>query len=602
MSGFTISENKRIFILFALTILLSMLINVFHPYLWGPDEPRVAEIARETYISGNYITPHFHGLPFIEKPPLYFDMAAFSYIFAGGPCPGAARLVSALFGCIMLGVAFLVGCNFGGLRSGALATAILIGMPQFYRTAHWIVTDIGVGAFCALALVLFMYYAFQPEDKKAKWPLYLFYLVSAGAFLTKGLVAISHIGIIIGAFILLWRKWDLLGRALYPPAMLMFLIPVGIWVYLFYKEGGGAFLHEHFINNTIGRFLHISLKTPEGHFAYTDIGNDSPWYFYLARLPNMFGGAIALLPFIIWDSLLKLDALPGKWILYPDKLEVKKTGRQSTVIKFFLFLLNGNSPSKPYDAAQKDRILFLFLWAFLPLFLFSFSAIKEVTYILPSYVAIAIMCGKWLNERIKTTEELKKTIPYFISIVIPAAFAAALLAPFFPPAYIIAVSVWMGGFILLAAASLLKMRFERAAFVICGIILCGIILGNTPEVMRKTRLNRKCHIDLAKYVFPKVGDKRLYVCGGCETLRGSMLFYGNSRVIVSNGAGILKKALPSSEGDFFIIINRHLKQMRAEDKELAAMLKHCREEELQFNLSDDYTLICSPAKTVKCTK
>ncbi len=47
------SENKKILILFILTIIFSMLINVFHPYLWGPDEPRVAEIARETFVGGN---------------------------------------------------------------------------------------------------------------------------------------------------------------------------------------------------------------------------------------------------------------------------------------------------------------------------------------------------------------------------------------------------------------------------------------------------------------------------------------------------------------------------------------------------------------------
>lgn len=573
-----------------------MLVNVFHPYLWGPDEPRVAEIARETYVGGNYVTPHFCGLPFAEKPPLYFDMAAFSYILAGGPSPGAARLISALLGCVMLGVAFQLGRKSGGLRCGALTAAVLIGMPQFYRTAHWIVTDIGVGAFCALALALFMAYEFRPDGKKNKWLLYFFYLASAGAFLTKGLVGIAHIGIIIGAFILLRRKWNLLGRALYPPALLLFLVPVGIWICLFYREGGICFLYEHFINNTLGRFLHIQFKMAGASFACTDVGNASPWYFYLKRLPNMFGGAIALLPFIIWDALAKLNVLPEKWIVYPDKLKVKAENWQSAFVKGFLLLLNGRN-KKELSPAQKDWTLFLFLWAFLPLFLFSFSALKEVTYLLPSYVAIAIMIGQWLNERISTSEDIKETIRYFVVIVVPVAIASLLLAPSLLLTYIIAASVWMGFYALLAAAALIKMRFERAAFIICGVILCGIILGNTPEVMRKTRLNRKCHIDLAKYVFNKVGDKKLYVFGGCETIRGSLPFYGNRPVTATGSMEALKKVLSSGQGDFFIIISKHLKRMRSEDKELAALLSRCRVEELPFaNLSDDYTLIRGPAE------
>ena len=152
-----------------------MLINVFHPYLWGPDEPRVAEIAREAFVSGNYITPHLCKLPFVEKPPLYFDLVALSYAI-GGVTPGTARLVSALLGCLMLGAAFWMGYCWGGIRRGVFATALLIMMPQFYRTTHMIVTDVGVGAFCALALGLFMYYAYWTEDKKTNGH-YIFFIL-----------------------------------------------------------------------------------------------------------------------------------------------------------------------------------------------------------------------------------------------------------------------------------------------------------------------------------------------------------------------------------------------------------------------------------------
>jgi len=547
-------DNKKILFLFALTILFSMLVNVFHPYLWGPDEPRVAEIARETFISGNYVTPHLCGRPFVEKPPLYFDMVAGCYALAGEATAGVARLVSALLGCVMLGVTFWIGYCWGGLRRGAFAVVLLITMPQFYRAAHWIITDIGVGAFCSLALGLFMYYVYWSKDKNIKWPLYLFYLASAGAFLTKGLVGIFHIGLIIGVFILLRRRWDLLKRMLSPLAMLMFLIPVGIWIYLFYREGGIYFLHEHFINNTIGRFLHIQFKMAGSQLAFTDIGGESPWYFYLNRLPVMFGGAIALLPFIIWDGLRKLNVLPGKWVLYSDNFKKKMKSWKGIIVWFLLQLLNGKKKEE-LETKQKDIVLILLLWSFLPIFLLSFSSIKEVTYILPSYVAIAIMGSAWLDERISISDRIFEGLLWFVVIVIPVGIASFLFAPISPVGYIIGVSVWIGLCIPFVIIGLIKIRLSRITFIICGMILCGIIMGNTPEVMRKTGLNRKCYIDMAKHVFDKVDDKTLYIYGGCETLRGSMPFYGKRHVPVISGKNALKKVLSSGKSNFVIIID-----------------------------------------------
>ena len=348
------SENKKILLIFILTIFFSMLINVVHPYLWGPDEPRVAEIAREAFVSGNYITPHLCGRPFVEKPPLYFDMIAWSYAITGEATPGVARLISALMGCIMLGVAFWLGYCWGGLRRAALAVGLLIMMPQFYRTTHFIVSDIAVGAFCALALGLFMYYAYWSKDKNIKWPLYLFYLVSAAAFLSKGLVGIFHIGIVIGVFILLRRRWDLLKRMLSPLAMLVFLIPVAIWVYLFYREGGVYFLHEHFINNTIGRFLHIKFEMAGSQLAFTDIGNSSPWYFYLKRMPVMFGFSFVFLPLIFWDGLRKLNLLPRSWVVYGDDLKKSMQSWKTFVIALLLLILNGKKKMVCEKSTLKD--------------------------------------------------------------------------------------------------------------------------------------------------------------------------------------------------------------------------------------------------------
>ena len=587
-------RDRNIAIFFALAILFSMLINVSHPYLWGPDEPRVAEIARETFISGNYITPHLCAMPFIEKPPLYFNMVVCAYGIAGDVTPGAGRLVSALLGCMMLGIVFGVGYLWRGSRAGVLAVVLLITMPQFYRMAHWIAVDIGVGAFCSLGLGLFLYYVYWSKNEHIKWPLYLFYLAAAGAFLTKGIIGIFHIGVIIGVFILLRKRWDLLRRMLFSPALLMFLIPVGVWIYFFYCEGGIYFLHEHFINNTIGRFFHIKFEMSGSKLAFTDVGNHSPWFFYLGRLPEMFGGLIVFLPFIIWDGLRKLSLLPCKWVVYPENLKNGDRNKKRIVLETALGLLNGRKKEE-LDPKQKDIILFLLLWAFLPAFLLSFSSIKEVTYILPSYVAIALMISGWLDEKLNTAEKTTDALLWFTAITIPVVLVNVALAPLSPWIYIISVGVWLLLFLPFVVISAVKRRFVHAVFIVSAMVLCGIILGNTPEVMRRTRLNRKCYIDMTKHVFEVIGDKELHIFRGSETLRGSIPFYGKRHIPAIDSHETIKSILANGNGDFILVACNRLRQIQ-KDKELSRIIASCKVQTLpSVELDEDYVLISAPA-------
>lgn len=583
--------NKNILLLFALTILFSMLINVFHPCLWGPDEPRAAEIARETFISGNYVTPHLCGRPFVEKPPLYFDMLALSYTL-WGITPGSARLISALLGCIMLGIAFWTGYRWGGLRRAVFATALLIMMPQFYRTAHFIVTDIGVGAFCALALGLFMYYEYWSGNRDKKWPLYLFYIASAGAFLTKGIAGIFHIGIVIGVFILIRRRWGLLKRMLSTGSMLIFLIPVGIWIYLFYCEGGIYFLHEHFINNTIGRFFHNQFTIKGSPLALTDIGNSSPWYFYLKRAPVMFAFSFVFLPLIFWDALRKLDVLPDSWVIYSEDFRKGTKNWKNSAGAFLLLLLNGRKET--FDDKQKDIILIFLLWAFLPAFLLSFSSLKEVTYILPSYVAIAVMVAAWFDERLKITDRVFSGMLWFSLLVIPVGIASFTLAPVSPKVYIIAAVFWMVLCVIAGLINIINVRLSQGLLIIFAMFTCLVVTVNTPDIMKITGPGRKCHLDMAKDVFDRVGSKNLYIYAGCETLRGSMPFYGNRYIPVIVDPAGFKKTLRSAKDSFIIIIDNQLKGLR-NDEEMVRMLEHCKIKPLfHENLCDNFVLIKTP--------
>ncbi len=79
----------------AIAALILYLPGLGRPALWEPDEGRYGEIAREMYLSGDYVTPRDNFVRYFEKPPLvYWAEAAAMSIF--GVNEFAVRLPAAL--------------------------------------------------------------------------------------------------------------------------------------------------------------------------------------------------------------------------------------------------------------------------------------------------------------------------------------------------------------------------------------------------------------------------------------------------------------------------------------------------------------------------
>ena len=76
------------------SLLLVLLLN--HRPLNNPDESRYSEIAFEMLRSGDFITPRFNGVLFLDKPPLYYWLQA-SAIKLFGNSNGSLRFFPALF-------------------------------------------------------------------------------------------------------------------------------------------------------------------------------------------------------------------------------------------------------------------------------------------------------------------------------------------------------------------------------------------------------------------------------------------------------------------------------------------------------------------------
>ena len=123
------------------------------------DEAAYAEIAREMIKSGDWITPHWNGMPLHDKPPLVIWFMAAGMMFMNS-IELAARLPAALAGLFAVGMTILLGrslfCTWTGLTA---ATLLLVSSrdvwTNFVLLAHQGMLDVPLTGFVLWALLHF---------------------------------------------------------------------------------------------------------------------------------------------------------------------------------------------------------------------------------------------------------------------------------------------------------------------------------------------------------------------------------------------------------------------------------------------------------------
>ena len=197
---------------------LALLLIVSAPFLFvklgmpflDPDEGLYATIALEMVRGGDWVLPHANGLPYLEKPPLYFWLTSLTFLVIG-PSELATRLWSALatLGTVIL--TWRIGRRLHGARAGLLAglvMATLVGNALYVRKAS---TD-QLFVFClTLAMYGFLRDADRPDRGRARF--LLFYLGVALGVLAKWLIGLFHV-LIVGLAMgvvrrLSWRDLNL---------------------------------------------------------------------------------------------------------------------------------------------------------------------------------------------------------------------------------------------------------------------------------------------------------------------------------------------------------------------------------------------------------
>ena len=183
----------------AVHILLAVSLLLFLPKLGmpllDPDEGLYAEIAREMVTRGDWVIPHVNGLPYMEKPPLYFWLTASTFRLFG-PSEWATRLWSAISALGTVLLTWRIGRRLYGAQAGLLAgvvVATVVGNALYVRRAS---TDQLFVSCLTLAMYGFLRDVERPDRGRAR---FLFVYVGAAlGVLAKGFIGLVFPVLIIG--------------------------------------------------------------------------------------------------------------------------------------------------------------------------------------------------------------------------------------------------------------------------------------------------------------------------------------------------------------------------------------------------------------------
>ncbi len=313
--------------------------------LFTPDEGRYSEVAREMIATGDYITPRLNGVAFLDKPIFYYWLQA-SAIKLFGLKEWALRFwpsMIALIGCL---ITYIAGRFLFNRRAGILSAIILATNPLYYGAAHYANLDLEVAVLIGNTL-LFALLGLQSESNRQRTLFFLLaYLFCGLAALTKGLIGLAFPTMIIGAWILILNRWNILGKMRLLTGACIFIALTVPW-YLLAQQANPQFFHFFFVVQQFERFL-----------TQADFNNPTPAWFYL---PVVLAG---FLPWSIFIFQALIQHIKNVW----------------------------------RERSKHQAELYLLLWFVIIFLFFSFPKSKTVGYILPIFPALALLTGSYLSQ------------------------------------------------------------------------------------------------------------------------------------------------------------------------------------------------------------
>jgi 4-amino-4-deoxy-L-arabinose transferase-like glycosyltransferase len=424
-----------------LLLLLALAIVWFAPlglrHLVPSDEGRYAEMAREMFVTGDWITPRYNGYKYFEKPPLQTWANALTFAWFGVG-DWQARLYTALTG--FAGV-ILIGYTgarvFNGV-TGFCAAAVLASSPYWNLMGHFNTLDMGLSFWMELTLcgLLLSQRPNLPAREVRLW-MWFCWAGMALALLSKGLVGLILPGAVLVLYTLIARDWALWKRLYIGSGLIVFAIIALPW-FVLVQAKNPEFLNFFFIVQQFARYL-----TPE---------QNRPGAFY-------YFVPVLIVGFLPWLS-----------VCFQSVRHALKVPRQP----------NGFAP-----------VMLLLIWSAFIFLFFSASHSKLLSYTLPIAPALALLIGLYLP--LLTRVQWHRHLVGYAVFLVVAAFGALFLGRMgsghTPNALYREFQVWVYAalavaFVLTLLAIWLNRRSTIAAFVTLGAawLLMGTIAGTGHDV------------------------------------------------------------------------------------------------------------------------
>jgi 4-amino-4-deoxy-L-arabinose transferase-like glycosyltransferase len=254
--------------------------------LMDADEGRNAEVAREMAETNDYVMPRLAGLPYLDKPVVYFaaEAAAMEVL---GPTELAARLPAYLFTIATALVLLFHARN-------VIAPIVFLSMPLVVAFARTVIFDSALMFFTTVALVGFHR---AIEERNKRWAI-VAWTAMGFAMITKGPVAFVLVLFVVVPYAI-WRKNV---RVVFPIIGLVLFLGVTLpWVWGV-SQVVPEFLRYVLVTETAARMATDELKR-----------TGPPWYF----IPYLLAGALpwSIVAIASWKKYRKPDPALVYWLL-----------------------------------------------------------------------------------------------------------------------------------------------------------------------------------------------------------------------------------------------------------------------------------------------
>ncbi|HDR8922143.1 TPA: glycosyltransferase family 39 protein, partial [Burkholderia vietnamiensis] len=407
-------------------LLVALAIVWFAPlglrHLIPSDEGRYAEMAREMFVTGDWITPRYNGYKYFEKPPLQTWLNALTFAWFGIG-EWQARLYTGLAsfaGVLLVGY---TGARLFNPLSGLLAAVVLACSPYWNLMGHFNALDMGLAFWMALSLCALLL-AQRPGLRAGSvrgW-MWVCWAAMAFAVLSKGLVGLILPGAVLVLYTLIARDWALWKRLYLVSGLVIFFAIVTPW-FVLVQQRNPEFFNFFFVVQQFRRYL-----TPEQN-------RPGPFYYFV---PVLLVGFLPWLS-VAWQSIRHALRMP----------------RQP----------NGFSP-----------MLVLLVWSAFIFLFFSASHSKLISYVLPIAPSLALIIGAYLP--LMSAERFRRHLLGYLVFLVAAAFGIIALAyqgdARTPNALYRAFQMWLyAGLAVAAALTLAAAWLNRRAGVAAAITAFG---------------------------------------------------------------------------------------------------------------------------------